>query len=465
MNQVKIGKFICELRKEKKLTQEEVAKKLGVTDRAISKWENGRGMPDYSLLKPICDLFDISVNELLSGKRLSIKELKKVSDENIVNYLNKNKTVKRKYTIFIIVIILTFLLFSVFVYQDKYPKFEIYKFDINLEDDTWLYKLNKSFNFDNRNFYYYGIKNAEVCDINGKCYELLYALKHGQIDINSLNDYLKREIELNHLQSSMLWDGGTSLYSNDGISFIMCNSLDGNHDIYLGASSMIDDLNGNYCGHVNDIKVFRRSYKIISVEYNTKYNIVKLTDGKNEKIVKVNNNYKLNVGEKYLFTFYTYEDFKDTIDNVFKYSSILNIKLDDRDIFENIVVNKKSENNGYNELENVSMELEDVTSVSGKLIITDLSGNNYIYGSTYYIEKYVDNKWIKLDYKHDNIGFDAMAYGVDKQNKLVFNLNWEYMYGKLESGKYRVVKDVLPNNDEASTIDDTLFISATFTID
>ena len=57
MDQIKIGKFISELRKEKGLTQKELADKIGVTDRAISKWENGRGMPDISLLRKISDFF------------------------------------------------------------------------------------------------------------------------------------------------------------------------------------------------------------------------------------------------------------------------------------------------------------------------------------------------------------------------------------------------------------------------
>jgi len=68
MDQEKIGKFIAKLRKEKKLTQKQLANELGITDRAISKWENGKSMPDLSLLKPICDIFDISINELLSGE-------------------------------------------------------------------------------------------------------------------------------------------------------------------------------------------------------------------------------------------------------------------------------------------------------------------------------------------------------------------------------------------------------------
>ena len=74
MNQEKIGKFICYLRKENKMTQQELAEKLNVTDRAISNWENGKNMPDLSLFKPICDIFNISINELLSGEKLQENE-------------------------------------------------------------------------------------------------------------------------------------------------------------------------------------------------------------------------------------------------------------------------------------------------------------------------------------------------------------------------------------------------------
>ena len=74
MNQEKIGKFILELRKEKNMTQQELADKIGVTDRAISKWENGRGMPDLSLMKPLCQELGISINELISGEKIDKKE-------------------------------------------------------------------------------------------------------------------------------------------------------------------------------------------------------------------------------------------------------------------------------------------------------------------------------------------------------------------------------------------------------
>ena len=64
MNQEKIGKFIAECRKSKKLTQSDLAEKLGVTNKSISNWENGRSMPDLSLFKPLCELLDISINDI-----------------------------------------------------------------------------------------------------------------------------------------------------------------------------------------------------------------------------------------------------------------------------------------------------------------------------------------------------------------------------------------------------------------
>lgn len=74
MNQKDIGRLIAELRKEKQMTQMELANKLGVTDRAVSKWENGRGLPDLSLLSPLCDELGISLKELLSGEKANSEE-------------------------------------------------------------------------------------------------------------------------------------------------------------------------------------------------------------------------------------------------------------------------------------------------------------------------------------------------------------------------------------------------------
>lgn len=75
MNQEKIGKFILELRKEKNMTQQELADKIGVTDRAISKWENGRRLPDLSLITVLAEVINVEVSELLNAKRMTKEEL------------------------------------------------------------------------------------------------------------------------------------------------------------------------------------------------------------------------------------------------------------------------------------------------------------------------------------------------------------------------------------------------------
>lgn len=96
MNQEKIGKFIANLRKEKNMTQQELAKKLGVTDRAISKWENGRGLPDYSLLQDLCDTLSISINELFFGEKISKEDYKTKVEENMSKLINDNYSEKKK---------------------------------------------------------------------------------------------------------------------------------------------------------------------------------------------------------------------------------------------------------------------------------------------------------------------------------------------------------------------------------
>lgn len=83
MDQKKIGAFIAQCRKEKNLTQMQLAELLEITNQAVSKWENGRGMPDVSLLQPLCNVLDISLNELFSGEHISAEEYKGKAEENI----------------------------------------------------------------------------------------------------------------------------------------------------------------------------------------------------------------------------------------------------------------------------------------------------------------------------------------------------------------------------------------------
>lgn len=84
MNQLKIGEFISQLRKEKSLTQAQLAEKLGITDRAVSKWETGRSLPDAAIMLDLCEILGITVNELLSGERLIMENYNKKAEENLL---------------------------------------------------------------------------------------------------------------------------------------------------------------------------------------------------------------------------------------------------------------------------------------------------------------------------------------------------------------------------------------------
>ena len=87
MDQEKIGKVIAECRKEKGLTQVQLAEKLGTTDKFISKWENGVCLPDSSLYEPLCNILEITINELFAGKKIKDEDYKKVADENLIQKL------------------------------------------------------------------------------------------------------------------------------------------------------------------------------------------------------------------------------------------------------------------------------------------------------------------------------------------------------------------------------------------
>lgn len=90
MDQIKIGKFIAELRKKNSLTQMQLAEKLNITDRAVSKWENGRAMPDSSIMLELCEILGISVNELLSGEAIKMDNYILKAEENLIK-LKKQK--------------------------------------------------------------------------------------------------------------------------------------------------------------------------------------------------------------------------------------------------------------------------------------------------------------------------------------------------------------------------------------
>ena len=94
MTSKECGNFIAELRKENKLTQKDLAAKINVSDKAVSRWETGKGYPDVTSLVSLSEYFDVSVNELLAGKRLTVENIKETADENLISVfeqVQKNK--------------------------------------------------------------------------------------------------------------------------------------------------------------------------------------------------------------------------------------------------------------------------------------------------------------------------------------------------------------------------------------
>lgn len=117
MTSKECGNFISELRKEKKLTQKELAEKINVSDKAVSRWETGKGYPDVTSLVSLSDYFGVSVNELLAGKRLTAEDIKETADENLISVFEQVQKNKKQqnlqvaiYTSVLIVVLLPVLI-------------------------------------------------------------------------------------------------------------------------------------------------------------------------------------------------------------------------------------------------------------------------------------------------------------------------------------------------------------------
>lgn len=97
MNPIKIGKFIAERRKMAELTQAQLAEKLNITDRAVSKWENGKTMPDSSIMLELCEILGITVNDLLSGEVVTMEQYNKELEKNLLDMIKQKEESDRKF--------------------------------------------------------------------------------------------------------------------------------------------------------------------------------------------------------------------------------------------------------------------------------------------------------------------------------------------------------------------------------
>ena len=125
MNQIKIGKFIAECRKKNNLTQMQLAEKLNITDRAISKWENGKAMPDSGIMLDLCNELKISVNELLSGEVLEMNNYNEKVEQNLIEMVKqKEESDKRLLTMEIVIGVLISVVFLALIFIASFVQME-----------------------------------------------------------------------------------------------------------------------------------------------------------------------------------------------------------------------------------------------------------------------------------------------------------------------------------------------------
>ena len=103
MDQIKIGRFIADRRKELHLTQKHLSEQLNIIDKTISKWECGRGLPEVATMMPLCNCLQISVNELLSGEKLSEENYHEKAEENLMNLVKEKEESKKKIILSVVV--------------------------------------------------------------------------------------------------------------------------------------------------------------------------------------------------------------------------------------------------------------------------------------------------------------------------------------------------------------------------
>ena len=128
MDQIKIGKFIAERRKFVNLTQFELAEKLDITDRAVSRWETGKTMPDSSIMLELCSILKISVNELLSGEILSMDDYKNQLEKNLIEAVKqKEQADKRLLTLEVVIIVLSVLVLLIPILLAAYLELETWQ--------------------------------------------------------------------------------------------------------------------------------------------------------------------------------------------------------------------------------------------------------------------------------------------------------------------------------------------------
>lgn len=334
MNLTKIGKFIAEQRKNKKLTQEQLAEELGINNRTISRWENGINMPDASLYKKICEVLEISIEELINGEKTKKENIQQSYEKALITTVNNNKRQERKINKLLRILALAVsvsiisIIIIIIYYNKKYPKIDIYNMNVIESEKN---ELNNKLTFNQKDYkiYFYGIDSLQISNIDNDYYDLKVALQYKQVTIDKVKKYLNDQYKNKNISRTFISNNEIEIYKHNNYEVIICNT-ENSKDLYFGTRNIASNLKGEYCGKKIDNQCsFTRTYKVVKLQEDDDYNYINVTlkQYQAESIqVRIKRNDKLKEGKNYEFTFMTYEKFEDTMKNIFDYSEIIDIK-------------------------------------------------------------------------------------------------------------------------------------------
>lgn len=211
MDNIRTGKFIAERRKELGYNQKDLAEKLNITDKAVSKWETGRSSPDVSMLMPLAEILNVSVAEILNGEKLSEKKLTDASDEIIVKSLKKSKSK--------IILIIILALIAVIGAIGSKPAYHYFSTVIEEDFTSIQRQAEKVFRTDNLEFVARSEKSNKIAYLfsdNKKSYIMLY--EKDEIFENRIS------LELSHSSSCQYGVDFTCYGYNGETVFVMYNA-------------------------------------------------------------------------------------------------------------------------------------------------------------------------------------------------------------------------------------------------
>lgn len=313
MDYEKIGKFIATLRKENKLTQEELSKKLFTSRENISRWENGKNMPTTETLVHLGEIFNVSVNELIAGERRNNSNEEKIDNISITILNESNKKIKKILKYFIFIIIFLIMLFLGYYFLNTYKT--IYVYIVACENEKFsslngiaIFSKNKSYlkigGIESKLDYEY--EKYELFYYDGDSEYLLFSSDGGDINLNNyynndeLFSYKNMQKIIKNSYIRIIYDNGqedllklnfqedmsnNKLFFNNGITATTNKNFENNNLESENVNKMINYFQKNFKYNENDeiyiYETFNKDIKV-NIQYSDNTNYLVITEYRNE---------------------------------------------------------------------------------------------------------------------------------------------------------------------------------------